>query len=128
MDRREQKTLRKCNVCGNVKKDSKFKNQFKKTCLKCETRWWRQVLRSMVKERRLSATERIANRMGYMGSAFIMMSPYLLTYDGIGAYTYIVGAVLSIPQVWVAKAWNIVFLNFNLLIGYGLYIYKMYSL
>jgi hypothetical protein len=60
-----------------------------------------------------------------MGSAFIMMSPYLLPYDGIGAYTYIVGALLSIPQVWVAKAWNIVFLNFNLLFGYGLYILNM---
>ena len=59
-----------------------------------------------------------------MGSAFIMLSPYLLPYDNIGAYTYIVGAILSIPQVWVSKHWNIVIINFNLLIGYGIYIYK----
>ena len=50
------------------------------------------------------------------------MSPYLLPYDNIGAYTYVIGALLTIPQVWIAKQWNIVALNINLLIGYGLYI------
>ena len=57
-----------------------------------------------------------------MGSAFIMMSPYLLRYDTLGAYTYVIGALLTLPQVWVAKQWNIVALNINLLVGYGLYI------
>lgn len=114
--------MRECNVCGKQKKDSKFKHETKKTCLKCETRWWRQILRTMVMERRLTPVERLANRMGYMGSAFIMLSPYLLTYDGVGAYTYLLGAMLSLPQVWIAKQWNIVVVNFNLLIGYGLYI------
>ena len=114
--------MRECNVCGKEKKDSKFKHEEKRTCLKCETRWWRQVLRAMVLERRLTPVERIANRSGYMGSAFIMLSPYLLAYDGFGAYTYLLGAILSIHQVWLAKQWNIVIVNFNLLIGYGLYI------
>jgi hypothetical protein len=116
--------LRTCNICDKKKKDSKFKHEKKKTCLKCETIWWRQVLRAMVKERRLTPIERLANRSGYMGSAFIMMSPYLLPYDGIGAYTYLMGAILSIPQVWIAKQWNIVIVNFNLLVGYGLYIFN----
>lgn len=79
----------------------------------------------MVKERQLTPVERLANRIGYMGSGFLMISPYLLPYDGLGAYTYLVGAILSMPQVWVAKHWNIVALNFNLLVGYGIYIYKM---
>ena len=114
--------MRECNVCGQHKKDSKFKHENKKTCLKCETRWWRQVLRSMVKERRLTPIERLANRSGYMGSAFIMLSPYLLPYDGLGAYTYLLGAILSLPQVWIAKQWNLVIVQFNLLFGYGLYI------
>tara|TARA_B100000085_G_scaffold258194_1_gene260077 strand:- start:2983 stop:3333 length:351 start_codon:yes stop_codon:yes gene_type:complete len=116
--------VRECNVCGKKRKDSKFKHEGKKTCLNCETRWWRQILRAMVKERRLTPVERLANRAGYMGSAFIMLSPYLLPYDGIGAYTYLLGAVLSIPQVWIAKQWNIVIVNFNLLIGYGIYIFN----
>ena len=116
--------MRECNVCGKKRRGSKFKHKGKKTCLNCETRWWRQILRAMVKERRLTPVERLANRAGYMGSAFIMLSPYLLPYDGIGAYTYLLGAVLSIPQVWIAKQWNIVIVNFNLLIGYGIYIFN----
>ena len=114
--------MRVCNVCGKNKRDHKFKHEYKKTCLKCETRWYRQVLRVLVKERRLTPVERLGNRLGYMGSAFIMSSPYLLKYDNIGAYTYLAGALLSLPQVWIAKQWNIVIVNFNLLIGYGLYI------
>jgi hypothetical protein len=77
-----------------------------------------------VVNRRLTAAERIGNRLGYMGSAFIMMSPYLLPYDNLGAYTYLIGAVLSIPQVFLAKQWNLVVINLNLLIGYGLYLYR----
>lgn len=114
--------MKQCNVCGREKRDHKFKHEYKKTCLKCETRWYRQILRVLVKERRLTPVERLGNRLGYMGSAFIMSSPYLLKYDNIGAYTYLAGAVLSLPQVWIAKQWNIVIVNFNLLIGYGLYI------
>ena len=116
--------MKKCNVCGKEKKDSKFKHENKKTCLKCETRWHMRLLRLMVLERRLTPLERIANRLGYMGSSFLMISPYLLPYDGLGAYTYLAGALLSTPQVWVAKQWNIVALNFNLLVGYGIYIFR----
>jgi len=82
----------------------------------------KEFLKSLVQERKLTPIERLSNRTGYMGSAFIMMSPYLLSVDNIGAYTYMIGAVLTLPQVWVAKQWNIVALNINLLVGYGLYI------
>ena len=76
-------------------------------------------MRSLVKERRLSPIERIANRLGYMGSTFIMVSPYLIDNGNLGYITYCLGALLTIPQVWIAKQWNIVILNINLLIGYG---------
>lgn len=114
--------MRKCNVCNRRKPNWFFKTPQKKTCRQCEFSWWRWFLRSLVKQRKLTAAERIGNRLGYMGTAFIMMSPYLLKYDDLGAYTYLVGAVLSIPQVWLAKQWNLVIVNLNLLIGYGLYI------
>lgn len=84
----------------------------------------RKILKSMVLERKLTPIERMANRLGYMGSAFIILSPYLLPYDNLGAYTYLIGAILSLPQVWIAKQWNLVLINFNLLIGYGIYIFK----
>ena len=83
----------------------------------------RRIGEWLVVNRRLTAAERIGNRTGYMDSAFIMMSPYLLPYDNLGAYTYLIGAVLSLPQVWLAKQWNLVTINVNLLIGYGLYIF-----
>jgi len=85
---------------------------------------YRSFLKALVLERKLTPQERLANRSGYMGSAFIMMSPYLLPYDNIGVYTYLIGAVLSIPQVWIAKQWNLVVINLNLLLGYGLYLFK----
>ena len=84
----------------------------------------RKLLKALVIDRRLDPVERMANRLGYMGSAFIMVSPYLLPYDNIGAYTYLVGAILSVPQTVTLKAWNIFIININLLIGYGIYIYR----
>jgi hypothetical protein len=84
----------------------------------------RKILKSMVMERKLTPIERMGHRLVYMGSAFIILSPYLLLYDNLGAYTYLIGAILSLPQVWIAKQWNLVLINFNLLIGYGIYIFK----
>jgi len=120
--------MRKCNVCKMKKPNFWFKKKsngdFKKTCRGCERTWWRGFLRMLVKQRELSPAERLGNRLGYMGTAFIMMSPYLLPYDNIGAYTYLAGAILSLPQVWLAKQWNLVVVNLNLLIGYGLYLFS----
>jgi len=82
-----------------------------------------RILAAFVVDKKLTPLERLGNRLGYMGTAFIMISPYLLVY-GIGAYTYIIGALLSIPQVWIAKQWNLVTVNVNLLLGYGLYIFN----
>jgi hypothetical protein len=118
--------MRRCNICQVKKPKFRFKNKpdgsLKKTCKSCERTWWGFFLRLLVLQRRLSPAERIGNRLGYMGTAFIMMSPYLLKYDDLGAYTYLAGAVLSIPQVFLAKQWNLVVVNINLLIGYGLYL------
>ena len=117
--------MKVCNVCKKKKKDSKFKHEHKKTCLRCEFRWKRSFLRLLIHDRRLTAKERIANRLGYMGTAFIMMSPYLLSYGDIGAITYVIGGVLSMPQVFVAKQWNLVAVNLNVTIGYLIYLYYL---
>ena len=84
-----------------------------------------KLLTSLVRERTLTPLERLCNRLGYMGTGFLMMSPYLLVYDNIGVYTYLVGALLSIPQVWLARQWNLVALHTNPLIGYGFYLYNV---
>lgn len=116
--------MRRCNVCNKKRPDVWYKTKKKKTCRFCENTWKGTLLRILVKQRELTPEERLGNRLGYMGSGFIMISPYLLQYDNLGAYTYLIGAVLSIPQVFLAKQWNLVIINLNLLIGYGLYLYN----
>ena len=56
--------MRVCNVCKKKKKDHKFKHAGKKTCIRCEFRWKRSFMRLLVQDRRLTAKERIANRLG----------------------------------------------------------------
>jgi len=84
----------------------------------------KNFLKSLVKNRKLSATERLSNRLGYFGTAFIMISPYLLPYGDIGAITYIIGGVVCTPQVWLAKQWNLVAVNVNVIVGYLIYLYS----
>ena len=47
----------------------------------------------------------------------MMMSPHLLP-DKTGMITYIIEGVISIPQVFVAKQWNLVAVNLNVAIAY----------
>jgi len=85
----------------------------------------KNFLKRLVKPRRLTPLEKISQRLGYMGTAFIMMSPYLLKVDDVGAYTYLIGGLLSLPQVFIAKQWNIVAVNLNVIIGYGIYLFTL---
>ncbi len=109
--------MKKCNKCQKTKQNSKFLTDSKRTCKKCEYRFKQRFLRLLVHDKRLSATERIAGRLGYMGTAFMMMSPHLLP-DKIGMITYVIAGVISIPQVFVAKQWNLVAVNLNVAIAY----------
>jgi hypothetical protein len=77
----------------------------------------RRLLENLVLSRKLSPTEKLANRLGYMGTAFMMTSPHLLP-DTTGIVTYIIAGVISIPQVFVAKQWNLVAVNLNVAIAY----------
>mgnify|MGYP003649816501 FL=1 len=81
-------------------------------------------LKLLVKNRRISAKERLAQRLGYMGTAFIMMGPYVLSYGNVGPIVYIIGGILCTPQVWLAKQWNLVAVNANVMVGYAIYLYN----
>jgi|TARA_B110000971_G_scaffold199048_1_gene216074 hypothetical protein len=52
-----------------------------------------------------------------MGTGFMVISPHLIP-DQIGFVTYMLAGVLSIPQVFVAKQWNLVLVNLNVAIAY----------
>ena len=75
------------------------------------------LLRSLVKERRLTPLERLANRLGYMGTGFFITAPHLLPQDS-GMVAYIFAGLLSLPQVFVAKQWNLVLVNLNVMMAY----------
>ena len=77
----------------------------------------RNILKALVKSRRLKPHERLANRLGYMGTGFMMTAPHLLP-DPTGMVIYIIAGVISIPQVFVAKQWNLVLVNLNVAIAY----------
>jgi hypothetical protein len=83
---------------------------------------YKKLLKKLVKKRKLKPIERLANRVGYMGTAFLIMSPHLIEYGGIGATTYIIGALCTLPQVWVAKQWNLVVTTINIAIGYIIFL------
>ena len=49
-----------------------YKGKHKLTCRQCEYRWWRNILKFMVRERKLTPIERMSSRVGYMGAGFLM--------------------------------------------------------
>ena len=81
------------------------------------------LLRSLVKERRLTPLERLANRLGYMGTGFFVTAPHLLPHDS-GMVVYILAGLLSLPQVLVAKQWNLVIVNLNVMMAYLILLVK----
>ena len=83
----------------------------------------RSWLRSLVKERRLKPHERLANRLGYMGTGFFITAPHMLP-DMSGVVVYFLAGLFSLPQVWVAKQWNLVLVNLNVMAAYLILFFK----
>ncbi len=81
------------------------------------------ILKGLVKERRLTPLERLANRLGYMGTGFFITAPHLLP-QAQGMVFYILAGLLSLPQVFVAKQWNLVLVNLNVMIAYFILLVK----
>jgi len=77
----------------------------------------KSILKSLVKERRLTPLERLSNRLGYMGTGFFITAPHLLPQSS-GMVVYIFAGLLSLPQVFVAKQWNLVIVNLNVMMAY----------
>ena len=77
----------------------------------------KSILKSLVKERRLTPLERLSNRLGYMGTGFFVTAPHLLPQSS-GMVVYILAGLLSLPQVFVAKQWNLVLVNLNVMFAY----------
>ena len=108
--------MRKCNVCKQKRSDWMFKTKKKKTCRKCEYRWWRNVLRMMVRDRRLTPLERMGTRVGYMGVGFLIAGQW--TVEPI---LFMMGFICVLVQVTVRRQWNLVILQLNGLIAWTIH-------
>ena len=81
------------------------------------------LLKKFVRPKRLTPVERIANRLGYMGTGFFIAAPHLLP-ETPGVVIYFLAGLFCTPQVWVAKQWNLVLVNINVMIAYAILFFK----
>lgn len=79
-------------------------------------RWWRSVLKSMVRDRKLSPAERLSTRIGYMGVGFLIAGQW--TVEPI---LFIMGFICVLIQVTVRRQWNLVALQLNGLIAWTIH-------
>ena len=75
---------------------------------KVKRTWLRNLLRAMVRERKLTPLERISSRFGYMGAGLLMAGQWTLE-----PMLFIIGFICVIFQVAVRKQWNLVALQLN---------------
>ena len=74
----------------------------------CKRIWWRKILKSMVRDRKLTPLERMSSRIGYMGSGFLVAGQWTLE-----PILFIAGFLCVMCQVLVRKQWNLVVLYIN---------------
>ena len=67
-----------------------------------------QLLRWWVRDRKLTATERLSSRVGYMGAGFLMAGQWT-----VEPVLFIIGFCCVLFQVTVRKQWNLVVLQLN---------------
>ena len=72
-----------------------------------------KFLNSLVRDRKLTPTERLAARIGYMGAGLLIAAQWT-----IEPILYISGFICILIQVIVRKQWNLVALNINGLIAW----------
>ena len=70
-------------------------------------------LKRLVRNKKLTPTERLSSRIGYMGSGLLIAAQWT-----IEPVFYIIGFLCVIVQVSTRKQWNLVLLNINGLIAW----------
>ena len=73
--------------------------------------------------RKLTPLEKYSIRLGWFGTAFFMTAPHLLP-SKMGIVIYFLAGLFCLPQVLVAKQWNLVLVNINVMIAYMLLYFK----
>ena len=86
---------------------------------KVKRTWLRDLLRAMVRDRKLTPVERVSSRVGYMGAGFLMAGQW--TVEPI---LFMLGFCCVLFQVTVRRQWNLVILQVNGLIAWTLHFFN----
>ena len=78
-------------------------------------------MKSIVRDRRLSPLERLATRVGYMGTGFLVCGQWTLE-----PILFIIGFICVIVQVSVRRQWNLVVLQLNGLVAWTIHFIDKY--
>ena len=78
--------------------------------------WWKQLLKQMVRDRRLTPAERFGTRIGYMGVGFLIAAQWTLSPP-----LYVMGFLCVLIQVAIRRQWNLVALQLNGLIAWTIH-------
>ena len=68
----------------------------------------RKILAFLVRNRKLTPSERLSSRIGYMGAGFLIAAQWT-----IEPILYVLGFCCVMVQVASRKQWNLVVLNLN---------------
>jgi hypothetical protein len=68
----------------------------------------KQILKSLVGDKKLTSFQRVARRLGYMGTGFLIAGQWTLHPP-----MFVIGFILVITQVAARKQWNLVLLYLN---------------
>tara|TARA_R110000782_G_scaffold150020_2_gene242770 strand:- start:1345 stop:1620 length:276 start_codon:yes stop_codon:yes gene_type:complete len=72
-----------------------------------------KILKILAYTNKLTSYQKIASRVGYMGSGFLIAAQWT-----IDPYLYVIGFCFVIVQTSSRKQWNLVLLNINGLIAW----------
>ena len=78
-----------------------------------------QLLRWWVRDRKLTPTERLSSRVGYMGGGFLMAGQWT-----VEPVLFIIGFCCVLFQVTVRKQWNLVVLQLNGLTAWTMHFFS----
>jgi hypothetical protein len=76
-----------------------------------------QILKKLVRDRKLQPIERLSSRIGYMGAGILIVAQWT-----IDPWFYIMGFICIIIQTAVRKQWNLVLLQVNGLIAWTIHL------
>ena len=86
---------------------------------KVKRTWTRDLMRAMVRDRRLTPVERMASRVGYMGAGFLMAGQWT-----VEPVLFIIGFCCVLFQVTTRRQWNLVALQLNGLVAWTLHFFN----